>query len=166
MSELPCGLLQTRPRSRGFLYVPTAIRKLWRAQKDQQYRDIYELEAIAPLLILKRWGATHMTNTLWTHFGFPHSWLEQRLLWRFASSVELGSYALSTVLPPGLRGCSPLRTPSMAYRSAVEQVHGSRSSISKFLMSFWTCLRSKVSSNLVSSGSHDDRLLALLLFLG
>ena len=57
-----------RPPVAGFLKVPTSIRKLWRVQKDRTYRDIFELEAIAPLLILERWGAEYMADCLWTHY--------------------------------------------------------------------------------------------------
>ena len=57
-----------RPPAAGFLKVPTSIRKLWRVQKDRTYRNIFELEAIAPLLILERWGAEYMADCFWTHY--------------------------------------------------------------------------------------------------
>ena len=57
-----------RPPLAGFLKVPSAIRKLWRVQKERVYRDIFELEAVAPLLILEHWGEEFMADCLWTHY--------------------------------------------------------------------------------------------------
>ena len=44
------------------------IRHLWREQREREFRDIFELEAVAPLLILAHWGKRFMQNCVWTHY--------------------------------------------------------------------------------------------------
>ena len=51
----------------GYLKVPSIIRKMWarRASLDG-VRDIYQIEAVGPLLVLHNWG--HMSRDhLWIH---------------------------------------------------------------------------------------------------
>ena len=52
----------------GFLQVPHEVRLLWRQQRSHEFRDIYELEAVAPLLILAQWGEQLMQHCVWTHY--------------------------------------------------------------------------------------------------
>ena len=53
----------------GFLEVPDAVRTIWqrgpRVQDDE--RDIYEVEAVGPLLVLHNWGHL-LDGLLWLHF--------------------------------------------------------------------------------------------------
>ena len=51
----------------GFIQVPHSVRRLWRQQREHVWRDIFELEAVAPLLILATWGHL-MQNCVWTHY--------------------------------------------------------------------------------------------------
>ena len=52
----------------GVLRVPPALRDQWgRAQKENRYNDIFEVEAIGPLLILHNWGSD-VADCLWLHF--------------------------------------------------------------------------------------------------
>ena len=48
--------------------MPEEIRLLWREQRQHTWRDIFELEAVAPLLILSHWGESHMRHSVWTHY--------------------------------------------------------------------------------------------------
>ena len=53
----------------GFLEVPDLVRTIWqrapRVQNDE--RDIYEVEAVGPLLVLHNWGQL-LDGLLWLHF--------------------------------------------------------------------------------------------------
>ena len=55
------------PPKAGFIKVPHVVRRLWRIQRKQVWRDIFELEAIGPLLILVAWGSL-MEGAVWTHY--------------------------------------------------------------------------------------------------
>ena len=56
-----------QPPLAGFLKVPHSLRRLWRTQRSREWRDIFELEAIAPYLVLTHWGEK-MRGALWTHY--------------------------------------------------------------------------------------------------
>ena len=56
------------PPVAGFLEVPVEIRHLWREQREREFRDMFELEAVAPLLILAHWGNRFMQQCVWTHY--------------------------------------------------------------------------------------------------
>ena len=48
--------------------VPRSLRRKWDdAQKQSRFNDIYEVEAIGPLLILHNWGQ-ELAGCLWLHF--------------------------------------------------------------------------------------------------
>ena len=53
----------------GFLYVPVEVRNLWLAQRQRsdQATDIYEIEAVGPLLVLHHWPHI-LRDTLWIHY--------------------------------------------------------------------------------------------------
>ena len=54
-----------------YLQVPSCLRDLWALQRGQgsvrDHRDIYEIEAIGPLLLLDRWPQL-FEGALWVHF--------------------------------------------------------------------------------------------------
>ena len=57
------------PPVAGFLEVPLEIRHLWREQRVLEFRDFFELEAVAPLLIFAHWGKRFMQQCVWrTHY--------------------------------------------------------------------------------------------------
>ena len=49
-----------------YLKVPRELRTLW-AQQRARCNDIFQIEAIGPLLVLATWP-DHMANCLWIHF--------------------------------------------------------------------------------------------------
>jgi len=53
----------------GLLYVPAEVRNLWltQRQRSDQATDIYEIEAVGPLLVLHHWPDV-VRNTLWVHY--------------------------------------------------------------------------------------------------
>ena len=53
----------------GYCRVPAELRALWSRQRGRGmlYNDIFEIEAVGPLLILDQWGR-RMRNCLWLHF--------------------------------------------------------------------------------------------------
>ena len=75
---LELELLRGAPRSwapvpiAGFTEVPDEVRHLWSVQResyfcDEEWRDITEIEAIGPLLILHNWPWL-VRDALWIHF--------------------------------------------------------------------------------------------------
>ena len=51
----------------GYLKVPDEVRQLWSKRPAGDRYDIYEIEAIGPLLVLWNWGFL-MRNHVWIHF--------------------------------------------------------------------------------------------------
>ena len=52
----------------GYLRVPDELRRMWTEQRDlADARDIFQIEAVGPLLVLVNWGAL-IQNHLWIHF--------------------------------------------------------------------------------------------------
>ena len=52
----------------GYLRVPSSLRLMWSKKRSlEETRDIFQVEAVGPLLILHNWG--HMIRGhLWLHF--------------------------------------------------------------------------------------------------
>ena len=75
------------PPVAGFLYVPLEVRLLWREQRERVFRDIFELEAIAPFLILHHWHKL-MKDAVWTHYIDNDGALAALI--RGSSSIEAG----------------------------------------------------------------------------
>ena len=72
----------------GVVTVPESLRRQWdRIQKESRYNDIYEVEAIGPLLVLHNWGHV-LAGCLWLHFIDNAAALAT--LVRGASSVSSG----------------------------------------------------------------------------
>ena len=60
---LSCGTVLA-----GYLRVPDEVREIWGRNRDNPDRhDIYEIEAVGPLLVLWNWGH-RMKEHLWIHF--------------------------------------------------------------------------------------------------
>jgi hypothetical protein len=80
-----------------FMRVPWLLRRLWALQSQKMFRgedqrDIFEIEAIGPLLILDLWPDL-LENALWLHF--IDSAAAQAALTRGSSSVESGDAIVS-----------------------------------------------------------------------
>ena len=73
----------------GYMRIPPWLRAAWRKQREQGMlcRDIYEIEGVAPALILHAWGQ-HMTGCMWLHF-IDHEGAQATLI-RGSSSVHSG----------------------------------------------------------------------------
>ena len=86
----------SRPKA-AFMMVPWLLRKLWALQtskmlRGSEQRDIFEIEAIGPLLILDLWPEL-LENCLWIHFIDNSA--AQAALTRGSSSVESGDAIVS-----------------------------------------------------------------------
>ncbi len=75
-----------------FFLVPWLVRRLWALQTERNFKgedqkDIFELEAIGPLLLLNQWPQL-FKDALWIHF--IDSTAAQAALTRGSSSVQSG----------------------------------------------------------------------------
>ena len=90
---LPDG---SRPRA-AFMKIPWLLRRLWSAQMARSFigndqRDIYEIEAIGPLICLDLWPSLFQ-DVLWLHF--IDNAAAQAALTRGSSSVQSGDAIVS-----------------------------------------------------------------------
>ena len=87
----------TRRPKAAFMVVPWLLRRLWALQTSKVFRgaeqrDIFEIEAIGPLLILDLWPEL-LKNCLWVHYIDNSA--AQAALTRGSSSVESGDAIVS-----------------------------------------------------------------------
>jgi hypothetical protein len=85
-----------RPKA-AFMKMPWMLRRLWAMQTERTFlgedqRDIFEIEAIGPLMILNQWPDL-LTDCLWLHF--IDNTAAQSALAKGSSSVESGDVIVS-----------------------------------------------------------------------
>ena len=81
---------QGAPPLAAFMEVPTVVRDLWTRQRMttwDEYRDIYEIEAIGPVMVLHLWPQL-LKRALWIHF-IDNSAAQASLV-KGSSSVQSG----------------------------------------------------------------------------